>query len=139
MMVIWFGRYKFQHEPIFYAYVKGQSDSWFGDKTQSTLWQENKPAANRIHPTQKPVELIERALINSSKVGDIIGDFFGGSGSTLIGCERTGRHCRMMERNLQYSQVIIERWLSYSGKLDEVTVGRDGKTIPWQEITLDKK
>jgi DNA modification methylase len=66
-----FGRYKFQHEPIFYAHVGGQKDPWYGDKSQSTLWQEKKPAANRIHPTAKPVELVERALINSSKADDM--------------------------------------------------------------------
>ncbi len=84
-----FGRYKFQHEPIFYAHVAGQKDAWYGDKSQSTLWEEKKPAANRIHPTAKPVELVERALINSSKAGDVVADLFGGSGSTLIGCERS--------------------------------------------------
>ena len=83
-----FGRYKFQHEPIFYCHVAGQKDPWYGDKSQSTLWQEKKPAANRIHPTAKPVELVERALLNSSKAGDIVADLFGGSGSTLIACER---------------------------------------------------
>ena len=84
-----FGRYKFQHEPIFYAHVAGQKDAWYGDKSQSTLWQEKKPAANRIHPTAKPIELVERALINSSKAGDIVVDLFGGSGSTLIGVRAT--------------------------------------------------
>lgn len=74
-----FGRYKFQHEPIFYCNVAGQSDAWYGDKSQSTLWQENKPAANRLHPTMKPVELVDRALMNSSKAGDIVADVFGGS------------------------------------------------------------
>jgi ParB-like chromosome segregation protein Spo0J len=69
-----FGRYKFQHEPLFYAHVAGQKDPGYGDKSQSTLWQENKPAANRIHPTAKPVELIERALLNSSKAGDLVAD-----------------------------------------------------------------
>ncbi len=64
-----FGRYKFQHEPIFYAHVAKQKDPWYGDKSQSTLWEEKKPAANRIHPTAKPVELVERALLNSSKAG----------------------------------------------------------------------
>jgi hypothetical protein len=59
--------------------VAGQSDAWYGDKSQSTLWEENKPAANRLHPTMKPVELIERALLNSSKAGDLVADFFGGS------------------------------------------------------------
>jgi len=89
-----FGRYKFQHEPLFYCHVAGEKDPWYGDKTQSTLWNEKKPAANRIHPTAKPVELIERALLNSSKGGDVVADLFGGSGSTLIGCERRGRHAR---------------------------------------------
>jgi DNA modification methylase len=67
-----FGRYEFQHEPLFYCHVAGQKDPWYGDKSQSTLWEENKPAANRLHPTTKTVELIERALANSSKAGDIV-------------------------------------------------------------------
>jgi DNA modification methylase len=111
-----FGRYKFQHEPLFYAHVAGQSDPWYGNKSQSTLWQENKPAANRIHPTAKPVELIERALINSSKFGDIVADLFGGSGSTLIACERRGRKARLMEIDPRYADCIVRRWQEYTGK-----------------------
>src|ERR1051326_1193843 len=88
-----FGRYKFQHEPIFYGYVKGESDPWYGDKSQSTLWQENKPSANRLHPTMKPVELVSRALYNSSKAGDLVLDLFGGSGSTMIAAEKLHRRC----------------------------------------------
>src|ERR1700691_5376520 len=82
---------------MFYAHVAAEKDPWYGDKSQSTLWRENKPAANRIHPTAKPVELVERALLNSSKAGDIVTDLFGGSGSTLIGCERRNRRARLME------------------------------------------
>jgi DNA modification methylase len=67
------------------------------ETNQSTLWEENKPAANRLHPTMKPVELIERALVNSSKAGDMVADLFRGSGSTLIACERRGRAARVME------------------------------------------
>ena len=100
-----FGRYKFQHEPMFYCHVAGQKDAWYGDKSQSTLWEEKKPAANRLHPTAKPVELIERALVNSSKAGDIVVDLFGGSGSTLIGCERRGRKARLMEIDPKYADV----------------------------------
>jgi hypothetical protein len=70
-----FGRYKFQHEPLFYSHVAGQKDPWYGDKAQSTLWEEKKPAANRIHPTAKPVELIERALVNSLVVKSFPGWF----------------------------------------------------------------
>jgi DNA modification methylase len=111
-----FGRYKFQHEPLFYAHVAGQKDSWYGDKSQSTLWQEKKPAANRLHPTMKPVELIERALLNSSKAGDVVADFFGGSGSTLLACERRDRKARLMELDPKYTDVIIRRWQDYTGK-----------------------
>ena len=111
-----FGRYKFQHEPIFYCHVAGQSDAWYGDKSQSTLWQENKPAANRLHPTMKPVELVERALMNSSKAGDIVADLFGGSGTTLIACERTGRICLILEIDPKYVDVIVTRWMQFTGK-----------------------
>jgi DNA modification methylase len=111
-----FGRYKFQHEPLFYAHVAGEKDPWYGDKSQSTLWHENKPAANRIHPTSKPVELIERALINSSKAGDIVADLFGGSGSTLIACERRNRKSRLMEIDPKYADCIVRRWEQYTGK-----------------------
>ena len=111
-----FGRYKFQHEPIFYCHVAGQSDSWYGNKSQSTLWQENKPAANRLHPTMKPVELVERALTNSSKAGDLVLDLFGGAGSTMIACEKTGRNARLMEIDPRYVDVIVKRWQDFTGK-----------------------
>src|SRR5437667_5094886 len=122
-----FGRYKFQHEPLFYAHVAGQKDAWYGDKSQSTLWQENKPSANRLHPTMKPVELIERALINSSKAGDIIADFFGGSGSTLIACERRNRKARLMEIDPRYADCIVQRWQEYTGK--QAVLEGDGRTF----------
>jgi DNA modification methylase len=122
-----FGRYKFQHEPIFYCHVTGEKDPWYGDKSQSTLWNENKPAANRLHPTMKPVELIERALANSSKAGDIVLDLFGGSGSTLIGCERQGRKARLMELDPKYADVIAIRYQEYSGK--PAILAGDGRTF----------
>jgi DNA modification methylase len=122
-----FGRYKFQHEPLFYAHVIGEKDPWYGDKSQSTLWQEKKPAANRIHPTAKPVELIERALVNSSKAGDLVADLFGGSGSTLIACERRNRKARLMEIDPQYADCIIRRWQDYTGK--HATLVGDGRTF----------
>jgi DNA modification methylase len=81
-----------------------------------TEWEEKKPAANRIHPTAKPVELVERALVNSSKAGDIVADLFGGSGSTLMGCERRGRKARLMEIDPKYADCIVRRWQQYTGK-----------------------
>ncbi|MGD1093120.1 MAG: DNA modification methylase [Bryobacteraceae bacterium] len=122
-----FGRYKFQHEPIFYTHVTAQKDPWYGDKSQSTLWQEKKPAANRMHPTAKPVELVERALLNSSKSGDIVVDLFGGSGSTLIGCERRGRKARIMEIDPKYCDVIVRRWEEFTGR--KATLDGDGATF----------
>jgi DNA modification methylase len=121
-----FARYKFQHEPIFYCHVAGQKDSWYGDKSQSTLWEEKKPAANRLHPTMKPVELVERALVNSSQTGDLILDLFGGAGSTLIGCERRGRKARLMEIDPKYADVIVRRYQEYSGKC--ALLDGDGRT-----------
>jgi DNA modification methylase len=122
-----FGRYKFQHEPLFYAHVAGEKDPWYGDKSQSTLWQEKKPAANRIYPTAKPVELIERALLNSSKSGDIVADLFGGSGSTLIACERRGRKARLMEIDPRYGDCIVRRYQEYTGK--QAVLEADGRTF----------
>ena len=119
-----FGRYKFQHEPMFYCHVTGESDPWYGDKSQSTLWQEKKPSASRLHPTMKPVELIERALLNSSKAGDIVVDLFGGSGSTLIGCERRGRHARLMEIDPKYADMIVRRWQEYTRQAGGARGGR---------------
>ena len=110
------GRYRFQHEPIFYCHVAGQEDAWYGDHSQSTLWQEKKPAANRLHPTMKPVELVERALQNSSRKGELVADFFGGSGTTMIACERLARQARLMEIEPRYADVIIQRWQQHVGK-----------------------
>jgi DNA modification methylase len=130
-----FGRYKFQHEPIFYAHVAKQKDPWYGDKSQSTLWEEKKPAANRIHPTAKPVELIERALLNSSKAGDIVVDLFGGSGSTLIGCERRGRKARLMEVDPKYADCIVQRYQEYTGKAAML----DGAGRTFEEIARERR
>jgi DNA modification methylase len=130
-----FARYKFQHEPIFYCHVAGQKDPWYGDKSQSTLWEENKPVANRLHPTMKPVELVERALVNSSKAGDVVVDLFGGSGSTLIGCERKARKARLMELDPRYADVIVHRWQEYTGK--RAVLDGDGRSF--DEITGERR
>ena len=104
--------YRPQHEFIFYSGGK-----WYGDKSESDVWYMSRGATgNYVHPTQKPVELIERALNNSSKKGDTVIDVFGGSGSTLIACEKTGRRSRLMELDPKYCDVIIKRWQEFTGK-----------------------
>jgi DNA modification methylase len=130
-----FGRYKFQHEPIFYAHIVGQKDPWYGDKSQSTLWEEKKPAANRLHPTMKPVELIERALRNSSKAGDCVVDLFGGSGSTLIGCHKRGRRARLMEIDPRYVDVAVQRWQDFTGQ--KATLEGEGRSF--DEIGAERR
>jgi DNA modification methylase len=82
---------------------------------------------SRIHPTAKPVELIERAVLNSSKTGDIVADLFGGSGSTLIACERRGRRARLMEIDPKYADCIVRRYQEYSGK--SAVLVSDGRTF----------
>jgi DNA modification methylase len=79
------------------------------------VWFFDKPAKNDLHPTMKPVALVERAIRNSSKSRDIVLDPFGGSGSTLIACEKTGRASRVIELDPKYVDVIIERWQAFSG------------------------
>jgi len=111
-----FGRYKFRHEPIFYAHIKGKPDSWYGDKTQNTVWEEKKPSASRLHPTMKPVEIVERAILNSSQAGNIVLDLFMGSGTTLIACHKHGRIGYGMELDPAYCDVIITRWEEFKGK-----------------------
>jgi DNA modification methylase len=128
------GRYRFQHEPIFYCHVAGEEDPWYGDHSQSTLWQEKKPAANRLHPTMKPVELVERALVNSSRRDDVVADLFGGSGSTLIACERLGRQARLMEIDPRYADVIIRRWTEFAGKA--AVLESDGRTF--EEVAAER-
>lgn len=104
--------YRPQHEFIFYC-----GGQWHGDKSQSDVWYMSRGnTGDYVHPTQKPVELIEKALNNSSKSGDMVVDCFGGSGSTLIACEKTNRHARLMELDPKYCDVIIKRWQDFTGK-----------------------
>ena len=108
--------YHYKHEPILYGWKEGAGHTWYGDRSQTSVWEFNKPQKSELHPTMKPVELVERALDNSSKVGDVVLDLFGGSGTTLIAAEKTGRACRMMELDRHYSDVIVRRWQQYTGK-----------------------
>lgn len=103
-------------EPCIYAYKEGCSPQWFGPTDEKTVWELQKESRNDFHPTQKPVELPERAITNSSKKGQLVLDLFGGSGSTLIACEKTGRQARLMELDPRYCDVIVKRWQQFTGK-----------------------
>ncbi|WP_424894933.1 DNA modification methylase [Tepidimonas sp. HKU79] len=108
--------YQRQYEPILYGWREGANRHWCGDRDQGDVWEIKKPAKNALHPTQKPVEVPERAIRNSSRPGSLVLDCFGGSGSTLIACERTGRVCRVMELDPKYCDVIVRRWQDWTGQ-----------------------
>lgn len=109
--------YQRQYEPILYGWrADNKKHYWCGDRDQSDVWEYNKPVKNDLHPTMKPVELVERAINNSSKVGDIVLDGFGGSGSTLIAAEKTRRKACLMELDPKFCDVIVRRWEEYTGK-----------------------
>jgi DNA modification methylase len=113
--------YNWQHECAWYAVKKGASHIWAGDKKQTTVWPATVPNhpmtpdddARTIHPTQKPVDLAIVAIQNHQC--KLVLDIFGGSGTTLIACEKTNRHCRMMELDPAYCDVIVKRWEDFTG------------------------
>jgi DNA modification methylase len=122
--------YRAQHEPILYGWKEGGSGKHFycGDRSKTTVWQIGRDAqANYVHPTQKPVALPEESIKNSSKAGDVVLDLFGGSGSTLIACEKTGRVNRSMELDPKYCDVIIKRWQDFTGQ--KAVHAESGKTF----------
>ncbi len=108
--------YQRQYEPILYGWPEGVQRHWCGDRNQGDVWQINKPAKNDLHPTMKPVELVERAIRNSSKPGQVILDPFGGSGTTLIAAEKSGRVARLIELDPKYVDVIVRRWQDWTGQ-----------------------
>ena len=117
--------YQRQYEPILYGWKEGTEHFWCGARDQGDVWFIKKPVANDLHPTMKPVELVERALRNSSKTRDTVLDPFGGSGTTLIACERSGRQARLIEMEPAYCGVIIRRWQEHTGQL--ATFEADGR------------
>ena len=108
--------YQRQYEPILYGWPEGKSRHWCGDRDQGDVWQIKKPVKNDLHPTMKPVELVERAIRNSSRPGDSVLDPFAGSGTTLIAAEKSGRRAWLMELDPKYVDVIVRRWQEWSGK-----------------------
>lgn len=108
--------YQRQYEPILYGWPEGGERHWCGDRDQGDVWHFNKPQKNDLHPTMKPVELVERAIRNSSRPGDVVLDPFGGSGTTLIAAEKSGRVARLIELDPKYADVIVRRWQDWTGK-----------------------
>jgi DNA modification methylase len=114
-------KYRPQYEMILYMLNGKKEKIWNGGNGESDVWTISKEQINTyVHPTQKPVELVERALINSSNPDDVVLDIFGGSGTTLIACEKLKRKCRMIEVDEKFCDIIIRRWEEYSGKTAKI-------------------
>ena len=124
-MLLGRGRYQWAHEPCLMG-VKG-SPFFTDDRTKTTVWDfGGYDKSKNVHPTQKPLFIPEEAINNSSKQGSNVLDLFGGSGSTLIACEKTGRKAYLMELDPKYCDVIINRWQAFTGK--QATHEETGKT-----------
>lgn len=115
-------QYMNAYEPCIYG-SNGESVNWYGPTNEKTVWDMDKEKKCDLHPTMKPVELVARAIKNSSLKNDLVLDCFGGSGSTLIACEQTGRTCYMVELDPHYCDVIIQRWENLTGKKAELING----------------
>ncbi|MGN0695048.1 MAG: site-specific DNA-methyltransferase [Lentihominibacter sp.] len=111
--------YQWKHEPCLYGWKDGAAHYFVDDRTQSTVINEDKPAANSEHPTMKPIKLVSRLIKNSSRQNELVLDVFGGSGSTMIACEQLNRSCYMMELDPKYCDVIINRWEKFTGQKAE--------------------
>ena len=126
--------YQRQYEPILYGWKSGGPHYWCGDRNQGDVWQVQKPRVNDLHPTMKPIELMERAIGNSSQRGDIVLDPFGGSGSTLIACQRMGRRARLIELEPQYVDVIVRRWEQFTGG----SAVLEGQSKTFAEVAVER-
>ncbi len=127
--------YQRQYEPILYGWPAGGDHYWCGDRNQADVWSIPRPMANRQHPTIKPVELVERAVQNSSRIGDAVLDPFAGSGTTLIACQRQKRKARLIEIDPQYVDVICQRWQQYTGNAAVLEGGGRG----FEEIARERR
>ena len=133
--------YHTQYEPLWYGWLEGETKTKrlcpLKDRKQSDLWQIPRPKVSVEHPTMKPVALVAKALLNSSRTGDVALDLFGGSGTTLIAAEQTERVCRTMELDVKYCDVIVKRYIELVGSDESVFLLRDGVKSAYTEVACD--
>lgn len=108
--------YQWKHEPCLYGWKDGAAHNWYSNRSQTTVLEFDRPQRSEEHPTMKPVELFAYQIQNSTKKSDIVLDLFGGSGTTIIACEQTGRIGYCMELDAKYCDVIIKRYENLTGK-----------------------
>lgn len=107
--------YEWDSEPIFYGWTTGAAHEHWGGRKQTTVWEIPRPSKSKDHPTMKPVDLVARAIENSTVPGDLVLDMFGGSGTTFIASQVTGRICYGSELDPRYGDVILQRWENATG------------------------
>lgn len=108
--------YHWKHEPCLYGWKDGASHLWAADRKQTTILEFDRPVKNDMHPTMKPITLFDYQIKNNTKGGDIVLDIFGGSGTTIMACEQSGRNAYIMELDPKYVDVIIDRWEKFTGQ-----------------------
>lgn len=131
--------YQWQHEPILYGFLQNGKHYWSSaaGRSQTTIWNFDKPKRNKDHPTSKPLDLLSYPIKNSSQENAIVIDTFGGSGSTLMACEKTNRICMMMELDPKYASVILRRYVEDTGDTEDVFVERAGEKIPYKDLVKE--
>ena len=126
--------YNWIHEPVLFGWKKGGKHRWYTGRSETTVWNYDKPKKNGEHPTMKPIPLLCYPIKNSSQVNGIVLDTFGGSGSTLIACEQIDRICYTMELDPKYATVIVKRYIEQVGNDEDVFLVRDGVKVPFTEV-----
>jgi len=129
--------YQWQHEPVLYGFLQNGKHHWYSDRSQTTIWNYDKPKRNKDHPTSKPLDLLGYPICNSSQENEIVLDAFGGSGSTLMACEQLNRICYTMELDEKYASVILRRYVENTGDSNNVYVFRAGRQIPYVALAKD--
>ena len=131
--------YQWQHEPVLYGFLQNGKHYWSKNagRSQTTIWNFDKPKKNKNHPTSKPLDLLAYPIGNSSQENAIVIDTFGGSGSTLMTCEQTNRTCYMMELDEKYASVILRRYVEDTGDEENVFVIRNGKKTPYKDLVIE--
>ncbi|MDY0138835.1 MAG: DNA modification methylase [Candidatus Izemoplasmatales bacterium] len=122
--------YHWRHEPILYGWKEGAAHYFVDDRTQDTIWEYNKPKKNEEHPTMKPLELVGKAISNSSRRHESILDLFGGSGSTMIASDQLDRKSFLMELDERFVDVIVKRYIKHKESDDNCYLIRNGKRSP---------
>ena len=131
--------YQWQHEPVLYGFLQNGKHYWSKNagRSQTTIWNFDKPKKNKNHPTSKPLDLLAYPIGNSSQENAIVIDTFGGSGSTLMTCEQTNRICHTMELDEKYASVILRRYVEDTDDAANVYVIRNGEKLMYADLVKE--